>query len=96
MTADDEVRLIQICEQAVKLQMMMRSMKEVYTCEGVIKGEVDSVHDLAEQMGVQGGTTKDTGDQVAYVLFGGLTMRDLLGRTKVLEKAHVIMQRQLK
>lgn len=34
------------------------------------------------------------GDQIAYVLFGGLTMRTLDGGKKVLEKAHAIMQRK--
>lgn len=53
MTADGQVRVARICEQAVKLQMMMRAMKYSFTCEGVIEGRVDSVNDLVEEVGVK-------------------------------------------
>lgn len=92
-------KILEVCQQAYKLRMMMRKSKERYYC--YLPNSKDSSHlskikQFADSFDVEGGKAEDESDEVAYVLFGALMKdtRNLGGEVKVLEKASVILKRK--
>lgn len=86
-------RLLLLCQDAVKLQLLMRSSPEGYECLAVKRGVVlDKIGDFAEAYAVYKGNDNDIGREVHFTLFGGLVKRPKFqdeGEV-VLEKAQVV------
>ncbi len=87
-------RFSQLCRDAVKLQLRMRSSQEKYECLEIQRGvETASVEDLAQVYAVYNGKKGAIGHQVQFTLFGALVKHPLGqgGRRIVLEKAEVVV-----
>ena len=94
-----KVSIHNIAKEAYELRMIMRKSKEGYLCRklDVEPGDAPSVHSFeswVESQAVEGGKNNQGGDQIAYTLFGSL-IKSLEGRDIVLQKAQVVLRRQL-
>jgi hypothetical protein len=93
-------KLMELCNEAVELRMIMRRSKDRYACE--MPGTAGWSHlasrceDLAETLAVEGGRPNQASDEIAYTLFGGLVKQAESGEggKMVLEKAMVILKKK--
>jgi hypothetical protein len=103
-----KTKVLELCEEAFRLKLMMRKSKEGYQCE-VPDTEggpcllVPNHESLVEPMAVEGGKPSQAGNEIAYTLFAALTKQGASSssssssgdkRRLVLEKAHVILKRK--
>ncbi|KAK0648650.1 hypothetical protein B0T16DRAFT_456111 [Cercophora newfieldiana] len=93
-------RLLELCNKAVELRMMMRRSKGRFTCEfpGVagLPMLLSKCEKVAEGVAVEGGRSIQASDDIAYTLFGGLVKQAEGGDggKRVLEKALVILKKK--
>jgi len=92
-------KMVEVCQKSVKLKMMMQRSKEGYIVQSLDTKESSiypHMEHFAESMGVESGMSADASDDIAYLLFGGLTKyaKHPGGERKTLVKAEVILKKR--
>lgn len=94
--------VVQLCEDAYNVRMMMRWSKEDYSVWTPVLSETSNdawlpnVSDFADGFDVEGGKGNSGSDKIAYTLFGALTKHpEYRGEGLcILEKAHVVLEKK--
>ncbi len=95
--------ILQLCQDAFQLRMLMRKSKHRYTVETVQadKGvSLAAVESKVDSVSVEGGKSSERSDEIAFAVFGALVKRPWAGdgtaepAVKVLEKAQVVLRRR--
>jgi hypothetical protein len=92
--SDLEKHLIELCEGAHQLALLMRGCKDVHQCQRIKRGEALS-DENAEPQGKEESTGTNVKDAtVVFTIFGALVKYSNLtpGVKLVIEKAHVLIR----
>lgn len=90
-------RFLQLCQDAIKLRLLMRGSREGYECVRLRSGtDLAENESIAEAFAVFRGDDDDMGDKIKLTMFGALVKHPKYRGEEelVLDKAHVVMARR--